>query len=127
MCTLSFTYSKHSSISYIQNFRVYSLVQIIMANIFSSEKFPELIEKILMFLDTASVLQCRLVCRTFNHISNNPHFWLRKLAFDAEQKNLLKMIQSVSCVDDKYFSIKTTNNLKIKNHPLYLNRTLESI
>ena len=60
MCTLSFTYSKHSSISYIQNFRVYSLVQIIMANIFSSEKFPELIEKILIFLDTASTLQCRV-------------------------------------------------------------------
>ena len=99
---------------------MYSLVQIIMANIFSSEKFPELIEKILNFLDTASILQCRLVCRTFNHISNDPHFWLRKLAFDAGQKNLLKMIQSVSCVDGKYFSIKTTNNLKIKQHPLYL-------
>ena len=73
-----------------------------MANIFSLEKFPELTEKILIFLDTASVLQCRLVCRTFNHISNNPHFWLRKLAYDAKQQTLLKMIQSVSYVEGKY-------------------------
>ena len=117
----------HLPSKYLQSHSEFKSVQNIMGNSFCTEKFPELTEKIFIYLDTSSAIQCRLVSRTFNHIINNPYFWLRKLAFDAEQKNLLKMIQSVSCVDGKYFSIKTTNNLKIKNHPLYLNRTLESI
>ena len=92
----------HLSSKYLQSHSECKSVQNIMGNSFCSEKFPELTEKILIFLDTASTLQCRLVCRMFNHIINNPHFWLRKLAYDAKQQTLLKMIQSVSYVEGKY-------------------------
>ena len=78
-----------------------------MANsFFCTEKFPELTEKIFIFLDTSSALQCRLVSRSFNHIINNPYFWLRKLAFDAKPKTLLKMVKSVKFINGKYTLIK---------------------
>ena len=77
-----------------------------MAEISCLQKLPELSEKIFIFLDTSSVLECRLVCRAFNHIIENPHFWLKKLSIDGSTRMFHKMtetmiyvIKELSCHD----------------------------
>ena len=41
------------------------------------------------------MLQCRLVCRAFNRIIENPHFWLKKLSFDGTTRTLHKLTKMV--------------------------------
>ena len=66
-----------------------------MEDIFCLQKLPELSEKVFIFLDTSSVLECRLVCRAFNHIIENPHFWLKKLSFDGTTRTLHKLTETI--------------------------------
>ena len=61
------------------------------------QKLPELSEKVFVFLDTSSVLECRLVCRAFNHIIENPHFWLKNLSFDGTTRTLHKLTETIVC------------------------------
>ena len=68
-----------------------------MAEISCLQKFPELSEKVFIFLDTSSMLQCRLVCRAFNRIIENPHFWLKKLSFDGTTRTLHKLTETIVC------------------------------
>ena len=72
-----------------------------MAEISCLQKLPELSEKVFIFLDTSSVLECRLVCKAFNHVIENPHFWLNKLAFDGTTRNLNKLVESFVYVQDE--------------------------
>ena len=40
---------------------------------------PEIIEKVFDALDSSTLLNCRLVCKTWNQFLENPMFWLKKL------------------------------------------------
>ena len=40
---------------------------------------PEIIEQVFDALDSNTLLNCRLVCKTWNQFLENPNFWLKKL------------------------------------------------
>ena len=69
-----------------------------MEKIYVLKNFPELSERIFIFLNTSTLLEFRLVCKTFNQIIENPYFWLKKIKFDGQPKNLLKMLQVISSI-----------------------------
>ena len=60
----------------------------------------ELAENIFIFLDSSTILECRLVNKTFKEIIDNPHFYLRKLAFDGQQKHVQKIFDAFVAVQD---------------------------
>ena len=66
-----------------------------MEDIFCLQKLPELSEKVFIFLDTSSVLECRLVCRAFNHIIENSHFWIKKLSIYGSRRIFHKMTETI--------------------------------
>ena len=70
-----------------------------MEDMFCLQKLPELSEKVFIFLDTSSVLECRSVCKAFNYVIENPHFWLKKLSFDGKENNLLKTVQALMSIN----------------------------
>ena len=83
-----------------------------MEDIFCLQKLPEISEKVFIFLDTSSVLECRSVCRAFNLVIENPHFWLKKLAFDGQPKSFHKMMRSVIFINRKMNGLGSFNNKK---------------
>ena len=60
----------------------------------------ELAENIFIFLDSSTIIECRLVNKTFKEIIDNPHFYLRKLAFDGQKKHVQKIFDAFVAVRD---------------------------
>ena len=64
--------------------KITTKVSITSTNCFAMEQsifqaHPEIIEKLFSALDPLTLLNCRLVCKTWNQFLENPTFWLKKL------------------------------------------------
>ena len=107
---------------------------------------PEIIQKVFDALDSNTLLNCRLVCKTWNQFLENPNFWLKKLKeigqpeeIETAWKNLIaksndKIEKSIfaKCLrmkftefiraqekDDKAIIAKVTANAYLKCPPFY--------
>ena len=49
---------------------------------------PEIIEKVFDALDSNTLLNCRLVCKSWNQFLENPNFWLKKLKEIGQPENI---------------------------------------
>ena len=85
-----------------------------MEEIFCLQEIPEITERVFMFLDTPSILKCRLVNKAFNHIIENPHFCLRKLTCDGQQKSVQKLFNESRSIEQELLKYER-GSLKERN------------
>ena len=92
-----------SNISFLYSFTTETVVNRNAVIIMDLLTLSELAENIFIFLDSSTILDCRLVNKTFKEIIENPHFYLRKLAFDGQQKHVQKIF-------DAFFAVREVIN-----------------
>ena len=52
------------------------------------EGMPHITKIILSFLNGEDLLYCRILCRSWKQILDNPKFWLKKLNFISQPENV---------------------------------------
>ena len=94
---------------------------------------PEIIEKVFAALDSNTLLDCRLVCKTWNQFLENPNFWLKKLKeigqpakVELTWKNLIAKANDKieKCIFAKCLRMKFTEFIRAQEKTDCLQKTL---